>query len=133
MILRYFGVLCLAVAALGQGVSNSQNSPTGDTKTAGDAANDSLAAAKALLNGSKAGEAVAAFKAIVEKSPSSAEAQAGLVRSLLRSRQVDKADEAAKKALVAVPASALVHAAAGDVDFREGKFGEAEAEYRAAL
>jgi tetratricopeptide (TPR) repeat protein len=123
----------LAVAALGQGVSNSQNSPTADSRTAGDAANDSLAVARELLNAGKASEAVAAFKAIVEKSPSSAEAQAGFVRSLLRARQVDEADEAAKKALAAVPASALVHAAAGDVDFREGKFGEAEAQYRAAL
>jgi tetratricopeptide (TPR) repeat protein len=133
MVFRYFWALCFAAAALGQAVPNNANPPAADTKTAGDAASDSLAVAQALLNGAKAGEAATAFKAIVEKNPASAEAQAGLVRSLLRSHKVDEADEAAKKALAAVPASALVHAAAGDVDFREGKFGEAEAEYRSAL
>jgi len=76
---------------------------------------------------------VAAFKVLVEKDPASAEAQVGFIRGLMRSRQLDEAQSAAKAATVAVPNSALVHATAGDVAFRMGDFGSAEAEYRAAL
>ena len=133
MLSRYFVAFCLAVAGFGQAASNNFNPPAADGKSAGPASSDSLVAAKALLNTGKAADAAVLFKAIVEKNPSSAEAQAGLVRSLLRSHHIDDADDAAGKALSAVPSSALVHAAAGDVNFREGKFAEAEAEYRAAL
>jgi predicted aspartyl protease len=46
---------------------------------------------------------------------------------------LDEADGAGKKALAALPSSALVHAVVGDVAFRSGNFGDAEKEYRAAL
>ena len=78
-------------------------------------------------------EAAAAFQAILAKNPASAEAHAGLVRSLLRGHKLDEAEEAAKKALAAAPNSAMVHAAAGDVAFRAGRFADTEAEYRAAV
>jgi len=91
-----------------------------------------LVGAKALLRKHKFTEAAAAFKALADKDPSS-EAQTGLIRSLLLGFQVDEADEAAKKALATVATSPAVHAAVGDVAFREGRFSDAEAEYRAAL
>ncbi len=78
-------------------------------------------------------EAAAAFKAIIAKDPTSAEAQAGLTRSLLRARKIDEAEVAAKNAVVAVPKSAAVQAAFGDVGFRTGHFLDAESGYRTAL
>ncbi len=88
---------------------------------------------KSLMSKSQFAEAAAAFQAILAKNPSSPEANAGLVRSLLRGHKLDEAEEAAKKAVAAIPNSAMVHAAAGDVAFREGKFADTETEYRAAL
>jgi Tfp pilus assembly protein PilF len=97
------------------------------------ATHDPLVDARALMSKKQFAEAAAAFQAILAKDPSSAEANAGLVRSLLRGHKLDEAEEAAKKALTAAPNSAMVHAAAGDVAFRAGKFADTEAEYRAAL
>src|SRR6185312_5874363 len=103
------------------------------TGNAASAASDPLVDARALMGKRKFAEAAAAFQAIVAKNPSSPEANAGLVRSLLRAHKLDEADAAAKKAVAAIPNSATVHAAAGDVAFREGKFADTETEYRAAL
>jgi tetratricopeptide (TPR) repeat protein len=94
---------------------------------------DPLVAARLLMSKRQFPEAAAAFQAILAKSQSSPEANAGLVRSLLRGHKLDEAEDAAKKAIAAAPNSAVVHAAAGDVDFRLGKFADTEAEYRAAL
>jgi len=105
----------------------------GEDAALGGGANEALASANALLNEGKFADAATAFGAIVEKNPASAEAQTGLVRSLLRARKIDEAEEAGKKAVVAVPSSALVHATVGDVAFRAGRFADAEAEYRTAL
>lgn len=55
------------------------------------------------------------------------------MRSLARINKVDDAEEAGRKALAALPDSAPVHAAFGDVEFRAGKFAQAEAEYRSSL
>jgi predicted aspartyl protease len=95
--------------------------------------NEPLLAARALMKKGKLTDAAAAFKALVEKDPMLAEAHAGLVRCLLSSNQLEEADGAAKKALAALPSSAVIHAAVGDVAFRSGNFGDAEKEYRAAL
>jgi tetratricopeptide (TPR) repeat protein len=92
-----------------------------------------LNAARAFLNKREFSAAAAAFRAILEKEPSSADAHAGLVMSLMRAHQLDEARNAAAKALVAAPSAAVVHAAAGDVAFRDGKFADSESEYRAAL
>jgi tetratricopeptide (TPR) repeat protein len=97
------------------------------------AAPDPLVDARLLMSKKQFAEAAAAFQAILAKSPNSAEAHAGLVRSLLRGHKLDEAEEAAKKAVAAAPNSAMVHAAAGDVAFRAGKFADTEAEYRTAL
>jgi tetratricopeptide (TPR) repeat protein len=134
MLIRLFLASCLAVPTLAQTVNDSKPaSAAASTATHPGAADDSLASAQALLKKGKFTDAAAAFKSIVEKNPSSAEGQVGLVRSLLRSRQVDEAEEAGKKALAAAPTSSAVHAVVGDVAFRAGKFADAETEYRAAL
>jgi tetratricopeptide (TPR) repeat protein len=92
-----------------------------------------LAAARLLLQTRQYAEAATAFRAIVDKYPAAEEAQVGLMRSLVHTTRVDDAEEAGKKALAALPNSAVIHAAFGDVEFRAGKLGEAEKEYRAAL
>ena len=76
--------------------------------------------------------AAAAFRKIIELNPS-AEAYSGLVRSLLKADDVKAAEESSKKALAALPESALVHAARGDVYFRRGLIPEAQDEFSAAL
>jgi Tfp pilus assembly protein PilF/predicted aspartyl protease len=132
MFTRFLLVLSLALPVLAQTVADNSK-PAAPKAAPESSAADPLASAQALLKKDKAADALAAFKTIVDKDPSSAEAHVGLVRSLLRAHQVDDAEEAGRKALTAVPSSAAVHAAVGDVAFRAGKFGDAEAEYRAAL
>jgi tetratricopeptide (TPR) repeat protein len=95
-------------------------------------ASESISAASTLFKQAKFREAAAAFHALIEKAPS-AEAYSGLVRSLLKADDVKAADESSQKALAALPESALVHAARGDVYFRRGMIPQAEDEYRTAL
>ncbi len=129
--------LCLSVAAWGQAGESAGNTKSASPATAAVATNataaDPLTSAQALFKKGNFEEAATAFKALVEKTPDSAEAQSGLVRSLLRARKFDEAEAAARKATSALPSSAMVQAAAGDVFFRAGKLGEAEAAYRAAV
>jgi tetratricopeptide (TPR) repeat protein/predicted aspartyl protease len=124
--------ISLPVAAQNVADNSKPATPAPAATTASTAA-DPLLSAHALMKDGKFKDAAAAFKVIVQKDPSSAEAQAGLVRSLLRAHQIDDAQEAGRQALAAVPSSALVHAAVGDVAFRAGRFADTEAEYRAAL
>jgi tetratricopeptide (TPR) repeat protein len=127
--------ICLAASAAAQTTAdNVKPTPPVTTEAVAPAAvNEPLLAARALMKKGQLKDAAAAFKALVEKDATSAEAHAGLVRCLLRTNQLDEADGASKKALAALPSSALVHAAVGDVAFRSGNFGDAEKEYRAAL
>jgi Tfp pilus assembly protein PilF/predicted aspartyl protease len=125
-------VLFLAVFAAAQTVAeNAKPVTTAPANSA--AAPDPLLDARTLMNKRQYAEAAAAFQAILAKSPNSAEAHAGLVRSLLHEYKLDEAEEAAKKALEAAPSAAIVHAASGDVAFRAGRFADSEAEYRGAL
>ena len=134
MALRFFLAICISATLLAQ-----NNTTTADNKVpapAPAAANPSMEAlksAQALLHKGKYEEAVAAFKALVGKDPTSGEAQAGLIRSLYEDEQFDEAEAAAKSALAAAPSSALVQATNGDLAFRLGKFADAEASYRASL
>ncbi|MGZ4879006.1 MAG: aspartyl protease family protein [Candidatus Angelobacter sp.] len=127
--------LCLAASAAAQTTADSVKPipPVAADAAALAGAKEPLLAARALMKKGQLKDAAAAFKALVEKDPTLAEAHAGLVRCLLRSNQLDEADGAGKKALAALPSSALVHAVVGDVAFRSGNFGDAEKEYRAAL
>jgi predicted aspartyl protease len=94
--------------------------------------NDALATARSLFRQADFRGAAAAFRKIVEGKPS-AEAYAGLVRSLLKADDVKAAEESSQKALAAFPESAVVHAERGDVDYRRGLIPQAEEEYRTAL
>jgi tetratricopeptide (TPR) repeat protein len=76
--------------------------------------------------------AAAAYRKIAEAKPS-AEAYAGLVRSLLKADDVKAAEQSSQKALAAFPDSAIIHAERGDVYYRRGSIPQAEEEYRAAL
>lgn len=94
---------------------------------------DPLDTARAMMKEGKYVEAAAAFRAILDKEPAAMHAHVGLMRSLLRLGKVEDAEEAGKKALALLPNSPIIHAAFGDVEFRAGKFAEAEGEYRACL
>ena len=78
-----------------------------------------LANARALFRQADFRGATAAFQKIVDAKPS-AEAYAGLVRSLLKADDVKAAEESSQKALTVLPESAMIHAARGDVYFRRG-------------
>ncbi|HEY2389532.1 MAG TPA: aspartyl protease family protein [Candidatus Angelobacter sp.] len=93
---------------------------------------DALSGAHEIFSKADFQGAAAAFQKIIETNPS-AEAYSGLVRSLLKADDVKAADESSQKALAALPESALVHSARGDVYFRRGRIPEAEDEYKAAL
>lgn len=131
--------ILLAIALLGSAVAQSAGSPKETAANRPPAAKaetasaDPMESARAMMKSGKYVDAAAAFKLLVEKDPTSEEAQTGLMRSLLHAQKLDDAEAAAAKALTAVPKSASVHATVGDVLLRDGKLGEAEAEYRAAL
>jgi thioredoxin-like negative regulator of GroEL len=97
MTLRLLLVFCLGVPALAQTIADSAklaNPPVADAKAS---AADPLVSAQALLKKGEYADAAAAFKSIVEKDPTSAEAQAGLVRSLLRARNFDEPKKQARR------------------------------------
>ena len=127
--------ICLAASAAAQTTADNVKpaAPAATESVTAPKVNEPLLAARAMMKKGKLTDAAAAFKALVEKDPTLAEAHAGLVRCLLSANQLDEADGAAKKALAALPSSAVVHAAVGDVAFRAGNFADAEKEYRAAL
>ncbi|HXO38193.1 MAG TPA: hypothetical protein VN872_06125, partial [Candidatus Acidoferrum sp.] len=93
---------------------------------------DALVKARHLFRQAAFRGAAAAYRKIVDAKPSD-EAYAGLVRSQLKADDVKAADESAQKALAALPHSAAIHAARGDVYFRRGLIPQAEEEYKAAL
>lgn len=131
---RPFALVLLSTLALGQaGPENASAKPASAAVRSTEPTTDALAPGRALWKEHKYEEAAAAFKVVVDKNPSSADAQAFFLRSLLRAHKLDESLEAATKAVSVLPSSAAVHAAAGDVDFRMGKFSEAETEYRTAL
>jgi tetratricopeptide (TPR) repeat protein len=133
---RFLFALVLTLPAAAQTVADNSKpvAPAPATaSTEADPLKVPLASAHELMKKQQFAEAAAAFRTILEKNPTSAEAHAGLVRSLLRAHKLDEAKDAATKALAALPNSAVVHAMGGDVAFREGKFADAEREYRASV
>ena len=134
MNLRFLLVLWLSLSAAAQTTpDNAKPATASPAASTASAAPDPLLSAQELMNKRQYAESAAAFQAILEKNPSSPEANTGLIHSLLRGHKFDEADEAVKKAVAAAPSSAMVHAAAGDVAYRAGRFAETETEYRAAL
>lgn len=135
MIGRLFVFLVLAAACgaqtAPQTIGGSAEHPSApETKAA---SVDPLEAARAMMKQGKYSEAAAAFRTILDKDPAAMHAHVGLMRSLLHVGKIEDAEEAGKKALAALPNSPIIHAAFGDVEFRAGKFAEAESEYRACL
>jgi len=91
-----------------------------------------LANARHLFRQADFRAAADAYRKIVDAKPS-AEAYAGLVRSLLKADDVKAAEESSQKALAAFPESAIIHAERGDVYYRRGFIPQADDEYKAAL
>lgn len=91
-----------------------------------------LAEAHTLFKQGKFREAAAAYRSLIEKTHS-AEAYSGLVQSWLKLDDVKAADESSKQALATLPNSAMIHAARGDVQFRQGLIPEAQDEYKTAV
>lgn len=91
-----------------------------------------LANARSLFRQADFRGAAVAFRKIVDAKPS-AEAYAGLVRSLLKADDLKAAEESSQKALAGFPESAIIHAERGDVYYRRGLIPQAENEYRTAL
>jgi tetratricopeptide (TPR) repeat protein len=143
MLRMFRASLLLLAAAIAAGQTSTNTTKVPDTKAVIVAptvtakpesiAGDAVAAGRALMKAGKYADAAKAFQALVDKDAASADAQSGLMESLLRSQQLEEAQAAMKKAIAGAPQSALVHASAGDIQFRAGNFAEAETEYRAAL
>lgn len=83
---------CIFAVGLAQNPSSADNKvpPSAPADAIGNAGTDALVSAKALLAKGKFEEASAAFKALVDKDPKSAEAQVGLIRSHASSRPAAK-------------------------------------------
>ena len=73
------------------------------------------------------------YREALAQNPASGESHAGLIRSLLDEKKLFPAEQAVEQAMVAASSSADVHAAQGDVLFRQGKIAQAEVAYRASL
>jgi predicted Zn-dependent protease len=88
-----------------------------------------LNAATELYRSGKIGEAEAAYRAILQNDPKSAPAYVGLFRVLLRQKHLEDAASAMNKAVELAPNSDAVHTAQGELHFRQGKIGAAEADF----
>jgi Tfp pilus assembly protein PilF/predicted aspartyl protease len=135
MISRCFLFVALAGVCLAQTQPTTTETSSKNTTAAEHqpAAADPVDVAQAMMHDGKYVEAAAAFRGILDKDPSLMRAHVGLMRSLLRTGKIEDAEEAARKAVAVLPNSPPVHAMFGDVEFRAGKFAEAEAQYRACL
>ena len=120
LVSTFWSLLLVVLAPL----SLAQNSPVKD--------DGALAEARHLFRQADFRAAADAYRKIVDAKPS-AEAHAGLVRSLLKADDVKTAEESSQKALAAFPESAIIHAVRGDVYYRRGLVPQADDEYKAAL
>ncbi len=76
--------------------------------------------------------AIAAYEGVLQQHPQSPDAHAGLVRVYLKQKKVDLAAQAVERALTQTD-SPRVHVARGEVWFRQGRIGDAEAEWAKAI
>ena len=120
LVSTFWSLLLVVLAPL----SLAQNSPVKD--------DGALAEARHLFRQADFRAAANAYRKVVDAKPS-AEAYAGLVRSLLKADDVKTAEESSQKALAAFPESAIIHAVRGDVYYRRGLVPQADDEYKAAL
>src|SRR6266567_82822 len=106
--------------------------PLALAQTPAPATGEALAHARSLFRQGDFSGAAAAFQKIIDRQPL-ADAQAGLVQSLLKLDDVQSAEEHSRLALEQFPQSPLMHATRGDVYFRRGLMAEAQGEYETAL
>jgi len=109
----FWSLLLVVLAPL----SLAQSSPVTD--------DGGLANARHLFRQADFRAAADVYRKIVDAKPS-AEAYAGLVRSLLKADYVKAAEESSQKALAAFPESAIIHAERGDVYYRRGLIPQAD-------
>ena len=124
----FSATLCLALClpAIAQDVKESV--PAAITT-----ASPTLEAADKSYRSGKFFDASQQYQLLVKADSTSVPARVGLVRSYLKLQAVKPAFEAASAALSANPNAPELHSVMGDVQFRRGEMGPAEAEYRAAL
>jgi tetratricopeptide (TPR) repeat protein len=87
-----------------------------------------LAEARVLYEKGDFEAALDKYQHIVDAKPQSPDAYAGLIRTYLKMKNVSRASETATKALEAAD-SVPVHVALGELYFRQGRIGDAEAEW----
>lgn len=92
-----------------------------------------LVKARAEYRSGHLNEAAAQYQTIITTRPNSANAYAGLGRTLLRKDQVTEALDAAKKAVAIDAKCPDAHVALGEVYFRKGLMHDSELEYVEAL
>jgi tetratricopeptide (TPR) repeat protein len=113
----------------------SQQSATSQPAVTVDVARNSAApatpmnAATDLYRSGKLSEAEAAYRAILQSDPKSAPAYVGLFHVLLREKRMDDAASAVSKAAELAPNSDAVRTAQGELQFRRGRIGDAEADF----
>lgn len=95
--------VCLAASATAQTTADNVKpaAPAATESATAPKVNEPLLAARALMKKGQLKDATAAFKALVDKDSTLADAHVGLVRCLLSSNQLEEADSAVKKALAA--------------------------------
>lgn len=93
---------------------------------------EGLADADRLLRSGKSDDALRIYRAVLERDPASAAAQVGVARAQLHREDFVAARDAAAAAVSRFPNYPPAHTVLADVHFREGHFGPAEEEYRAA-
>lgn len=95
--------------------------------------NPDLAAANQLFQVGNFTEAIQKYQQALKAEPTLIPAQAGLIRTYLRTDQVDAAYDVAKSSLAANPNSAQLLAAMGNVQYRRAEIPESEASFKAAI
>src|SRR5215469_10630230 len=95
--------------------------------------NIDLAAANRQFQAGNFTEAIQKYQQALKAEPTLIPAQAGLIRTYLRTDQIDPAYDVAKSSLTANPNSAQLLAAMGNVEYRRAEIPESEASFKAAI
>ena len=135
------GLLSSPTGAAEQSAASSNPTPSGEQQQAAPATSKaifsppvsslppgSLTDARLLYEKGDFAGAAGKYEEIITAKPKSPDAYAGLIRTYLKMKDVRQASETATKALD-VADSVPVHAALGEVYFRQGKIGDAEKEW----
>jgi tetratricopeptide (TPR) repeat protein len=117
-------------AANGKGLASPSISTTAAPPTPPAAASGpTLASAMLLYRAGDYEKASNEYNALIAANPNSSNAYAGLARVYMKQTKLADALSAGKKSVELDPANPIGHVALGEVYFRMGKIGEAEAEF----